>query len=76
MNFSVFPEVKFTGLRLLSKKIKLTDDECVSAVISREALRKNALSLNNELSFPLWRCVFDIDCPLFPGCVLRVFSDT
>lgn len=56
-NFTVFPEVKFTGLGLLLKKnktIKLTDDKRVSTVISREA-PKNALSSNNEVSFSAFR---------------------
>lgn len=36
----VFPEVKFTGLRMLSKKIKLIDDECIYAyLLSKQALR-------------------------------------
>lgn len=36
----LFPEVKFTGLRMLSKKIQLTDGECVYAyLLSKRALR-------------------------------------
>lgn len=41
MNFNVFfPEVKFTGSRMLSKKIKLIGDECINAyLLSKKALR-------------------------------------
>lgn len=35
-----FPEVKFTGSRMLSKKIKLIGDECIYAyLVSKQALR-------------------------------------